>query len=65
MTIVFDLTPIYDHLSGIERYNINITKEIIKAHPENHYILLFKNDVHESFLNEGISFATPKSAILT
>jgi len=52
MRILFDLTPIYDHLTGIERYNINITKEVIKAHPENRYILLFKNEVHNSFKNE-------------
>ena len=52
MRIVFDLTPIYDHLTGVERYNINITKEIIKAHPENEYILLFKNEVHSSFIGE-------------
>lgn len=49
MRIAFDLSPIYDHLTGIERYNINITKEIIKAHPEDEYILLFKNEVHRSF----------------
>ena len=52
MKLLFDLTPIFDHLTGIERYNINITKEIIKAHPENEYILLFKNEVHDSFKNE-------------
>lgn len=49
MKIVFDLTPIYDHLSGIERYNMNITKEIIKHHPENRYVLLFKNEIHKEF----------------
>ncbi len=49
MKILFDLTPIYDHLSGIERYNINITKEIIRQHPEDKYILLFKNEVHNEF----------------
>ena len=52
MKIVFDLTPIYDHLSGIERYNINITKSIINAHPENNYVLLFKNEIHNLFLTE-------------
>ena len=35
MRILFDLTPIYDHLTGVERYNINITKEIIKTHSFN------------------------------
>lgn len=49
MRIVFDLTPIYDHLTGVERYNINITREIILHHPENQYILLFKNEVHKEF----------------
>ena len=49
MKIVFDLTPIYDHLTGIERYNINITKEIITRHTENQYILIFKNEVHNDF----------------
>ena len=49
MKIVFDLTPIYDHLTGVERYNINITKEMIIHHPENDYILLFKNEVHKEF----------------
>lgn len=51
MRIAFDLTPIYDHLTGVERYNINISKEIIKAHPENDYILLFKDEVHKTFLD--------------
>lgn len=52
MKIVFDLTPVYDHLTGIERYNINITREILKSHPENQYVLLFKNKVHESFMDD-------------
>ena len=52
MRIVFDLTPIYDHLTGIERYNINITKEIIKNHSENEYILIFKEKIHEAFAEE-------------
>ena len=49
MKIVFDLTPIYDHLTGVERYNINISREIILHHPENQYVLLFKNEVHKEF----------------
>ncbi len=50
MKVVFDLTPIYDHLTGVERYNINITREIIQSHPENDYVLIFKNEVHERFI---------------
>lgn len=53
MIIAIDLTPIYDHLTGVERYNINISKEMIKSHPENEYILVFKNEVHESFSQES------------
>ena len=49
MRILIDLTPIYDHLTGVERYNINISKEMIKNHPENTYILLFKECIHEDF----------------
>lgn len=49
MKIAFDLTPIYDHLTGVERYNLNITREIITHHPENEYILLFKGEIHKAF----------------
>lgn len=38
MRIVFDLTPLYDHLTGVERYNLNITKSFIMQHPEDRYI---------------------------
>lgn len=49
MKIVFDLTPLYDHLTGIERYNLNIAKSMIEQYPEAKYVLLFKNEVHTSF----------------
>ena len=49
MKILFDLTALYDHLTGIERYAMNIAKCIILQHPENDYILLFKNEVHKAF----------------
>lgn len=52
MKILFDLTAIYDHLTGIERYTINITKSIIKNHLNNQYFLLFKNEVHSEFKEE-------------
>ena len=51
MKIAIDLTPIFDHLSGVERYSINISKEIINMYPCNDYILIFKNEIHESFRN--------------
>lgn len=50
MTILFDLTALYDHLTGIERYAMNISTHIITSHPENHYILVFKNQIHKSFV---------------
>lgn len=53
MTILFDLTAVYDHLTGIERYAINTAKYIIAAHPENSYILLFKNEIHPSLAKES------------
>lgn len=49
MKIVFDLTPLNDHLTGVERYNMNITKSIILHHPEDEYVLLFKNEIHAAF----------------
>lgn len=51
MRIVFDLTALYDHLTGIERYAMNISYNIIIQHPEHVYILLFKNEVHKKFIN--------------
>lgn len=49
MTVLFDLSAIYDHLTGIERYAINISKNIIVNHPENRYILIFKKEIHKDF----------------
>lgn len=60
MKILIDLTSLADNLSGIERYALNISKEIIKQDNKNKYILVFKNEVHrefEKFKNkENISF---------
>ena len=47
--VAVDLTPIYDHLTGIERYNINITKELIKQYRGDQYVLVFKEEVHKEF----------------
>lgn len=51
MRIAVDLTPIYDHLTGVERYNINIIQAMIKHHPEDTFVLVFKNEVHQEFKN--------------
>ena len=49
MRIAIDLTPIYDHLTGVERYNINIVRAMIKQHSEDTFVLVFKNQVHQEF----------------
>lgn len=60
MKIAVDLTPIFDHLTGIERYNINIVQAMIKRHPEDSFILIFKGEVHSEFeklvAKENISY---------
>ena len=49
MRFAVDLTPINDHLTGVERYNINIVQSLIKHHPEDTFVLVFKNEVHQEF----------------
>ena len=48
-TILFDLTGLYDHITGIERYAMEISHAMIVNKPENRYILLFKNEIHGAF----------------
>ena len=49
MKILVDLTAAYDHLTGIERFAINITKALVEQHAEHDYVLFFKNEVHPAF----------------
>lgn len=51
MRIAIDLTSLADNFSGIERYAMNITKELIHldAEKKNTYILLFKKRIHPEF----------------
>lgn len=51
MRICVDLTSLADNFSGIERFALSITKELIK-NTEHHWILLFKNSVHKEFGEE-------------
>ena len=51
LKIAIDLTPVYDHLTGVERYNICIVQGLIRLHPGDSFILVFKNEVHPEFLN--------------
>lgn len=50
MKIVIDMTSLYDHLSGIERYNLNIAYHMIIEHPECNFVLIFKNEIHTDFV---------------
>lgn len=47
MKIVIDLTQLADNLSGLERYAMNITREMILADTENEYVLFYKNKACE------------------
>lgn len=48
MRICVDLTSLADNFSGIERFALSITKELLKSE-EHHWILLFKNSIHKEF----------------
>lgn len=48
MKIFVDLTSLADNFSGIERFALSITQEMVK-HAEHTYILAFKNEVHPAF----------------
>lgn len=48
MRICIDLTSLADNFSGIERFALSITKELIR-NKEIEWILLFKNYVHKEF----------------
>lgn len=49
MKVLIDLTSLADNFSGIERYALNISKQMINQDKLNNYILLFKNEIHEEF----------------
>ena len=53
MRIAIDLTSLDDNFSGIERYAMNIAKELIELDKkrENTYILLFKRKIHPGEIN--------------
>lgn len=55
MRIAIDLTSLADNFSGIERYAMNIARELIEMDREekHHYILLFKRKIHPQFAGYG------------
>lgn len=49
MKICIDLTSIYDKLTGIEKFALNIAKHMLLNDNKNNYILLFKKELHHDF----------------
>lgn len=47
MRIAIDLTSLSYHLTGIERYALCVTQELLEIDKSNQYILLFRNEVYE------------------
>lgn len=52
LKIVVDLTSLDDNFSGIEKFALSTTKEMLK-YKGNEYVLIFKNRIHDEFLNFG------------
>lgn len=54
MKVLIDLTSLADNFSGIERFALSITKELIsdQSRSDIEYILVFKNEVHKEFVAE-------------
>lgn len=50
MIIAIDLTSLSYHLSGIERYAMCVTDELIDLDQNNSYILIFRNEIIPLFL---------------
>ncbi len=48
-TILVDLTSLAYHLTGLERYAMNLMREVIRQDDTNKYILFFKGEVHPFF----------------
>lgn len=54
MKVLIDLTSLADNFSGIERFALSITKELItdQSRSDIEFILVFKNEVHKEFAAE-------------
>lgn len=49
MRILVDLTSLSYHITGIERYALCVTEEILKKDKVNQYMLLFRNAIYPPF----------------
>ena len=54
MKVLIDLTSLADNFSGIERFALSITKELIsdQSRSDIEYILVFKNEIYKDFSAE-------------
>ena len=54
MKVLIDLTSLADNFSGIERFALSITKELItdQSRSDIEFILVFKNEIHKDFSAE-------------
>lgn len=50
MKILIDLTALSYHVTGIERYALCITEQMLVLDKTNDYILLFRNEIHGSLI---------------
>lgn len=50
MVIAIDLTALSYHMTGIERYAMCITEEMLKIDKENRYILIFRDKIYPTFI---------------
>lgn len=63
-TVGIDLSSLDDNFSGIERFALELTKNIIQNNTKNKIFIIFKNKIHPSFLNlqnNLVSFIVKKS----
>ena len=49
MKVLFDLTSLADHLSGMERFAMNVSFTYILKNKQNQYVLLFKDHIEPLF----------------
>ena len=52
MKILIDLTSLSYHLSGIERYALGVTQEMLRQDKNNEYILVFRNEVFPELVDD-------------
>lgn len=51
MKVLIDLTSLADNFSGIERFAMSITLELLKQ-KDMDFVLVFKNEIHKAFLEQ-------------